>query len=496
MARKESNTGSSKIKTTTGAGKSASARDFKPEDDFVDDGVVAANIVLPSAPKKRGRKSKAELAALAAAQTVAVVEADEPVDSTPIDDTEGWPEPEQALTDEDFQSAEDAIAARDEADAAAAEGEEVDELTELVNEVNAEDAEVEALMSAVEEQPGLSAQQRDEVTKLQATTLVFELYIKRTGFKRSVSADEIIKGDLDKPRAELTEAEVAEAVDAVNPDLTDTEKAAQRRKLIKVRKRILECDELDAIDQTARDFKSWLQNRRVPCSILRGGRFVIPTAYVSEVENRFQEFKALRRRAVKAFLLVYDQRITEAEATFTAAGVGTLFRRADFPVKEELARAYQVQREWRAFDAPKALQTIKAALWTDAQAQIEIQLAGVADEAKDALRETFAGYIGWMTDRLTQEEGQTKKKAINENKVAQMIEFLSSVDKLNIGGDADLAQLTSQARDIISGVDLKSLKKDDGVRETIRASFEKLQTATAAWIVEKDRVICFDADAV
>lgn len=506
MAKKDA----TQIKSVKGGGKSASAMNFKPEDDFDDDQPALADIIAAQqptvTPKKRGRKSKAELAAAAGAaiaQRAAVVTSVEEIGEigetepvTPVDDTEGWPEPE-TISDQEFADAEEAIAARVDSDALAAEPA-PDELDQLVQEVIAEEQEVDALMNAVEEQPGLTAQQREEVTKLQATTLVFELYIKRTGFKRSVPADAIIKSDLDGEDTQVPQVNPEQAINEALADanLSEAEKAAQRRKLIKVRKRILDCPELDAIDQTARDFKSWLQNRRVPCSILRGGRFVIPVAYVAEVENRFQEFKALRRARVKAFLLVYDQRITEAETAYTEAGMSTLFRRADFPAKEELARAYQVQREWRAFDAPKALQTIKATMWADAQAQIQVQLAGVADEAKDALRETFADYINWTVDRLTQEEGQTKRKAINENKVGQMIEFLKSVDNLNIGGDEELRRLSEQARNVITGIDLKALKKDDGVRETIRQSFAQLKEATASWIVEKDRVVCFNEEDV
>ncbi len=395
-------------------------------------------------------------------------------------------------------SREDTQAAQVDADALAAEGETFTQpqppgLTPEEADALLDEADARATAE-------LTAAQQQAAQTFSANTLIFDIYVKGCVFTRRVPADRVIKGDSERAR------EAATAQASLPLEAEDSEEAAQakgkkkqvaRKKLLFINKKMLEGPELDAIVDTVRQFKNFLALHSLECSILKGGKFVIPTGFVAAVEERYQQFRQERRAAVRAFILAYPRLKEEARARFAEADLSSLFDETQYPGEEELPQMFQVAHSWTAFDAPKALQSIKAGLWEDADRQIKITLAQAADEARDALRASFAEYTGWLCERLTDDGDESKrKKGINEGKVAKMLEFLQTVDGLNLSGDADLTRLVAQARDAVQGLDVDKLRKDGATRETVRAAFAKLQEETASWVVDKSRTITFEEDAV
>lgn len=387
--------------------------------------------------------------------------------------------------------------------------------------------EADALIDAAEIEAGqqLTDAQNQAAETFSTSTLIFDIYVKGCVFSRRVPAERVIKGD--RERAEEAAREAAEEaarlaleaetqpalpLDAATageapeqPEQTEEgRREAQakqtklaRKKLISVNKKMLEGPELDAIVDSVRQFKKFVELRSMPCEILKGGKFVIPTCFVADIETRYQQFRKDRKDAIKAFLLAYDRLKQEARARFVEADLLSLYDETQYPLDEELPKMFSIAHSWTAFDAPKALQSIKAGLWEDADRQIKITLAEAANEARDALRASFAEYAGWLVERLTDGGDESKrKKGINANKVAQLQEFLSTVDGLNITKDQDLTNLVTQARNAVEGLDVKALREDGAARERVRAAFEGLQTASAGWIVDKSRAITFDEEAV
>lgn len=351
-------------------------------------------------------------------------------------------------------------------------------------------AEIEEALAAMDTtRAELTEAEANAAQNLKAKTLIFEMCVRGMSFTRKVSPSSLSKPAKGKQAIQPEQASLAP--EAEGNGNTETARAA----IIRASKQLLQGVEIENLNAVTREFKKWLSFRQLDCSILRGGMYLVPIAYVQAIDERFRLFKENRKLAVRALLENYDRLKTEARARFFAAELGELWNEADYPSKGDLARAFSVSGRWLAFDAPTALQSVKSEIWREAERTLQIQLAEAVGETRDALRGSFAEYVDWLIVCLT--PGQDgKKRNVTESKIAQFREFLSTVDTLNLTGDADLTKLVSQARDVLEGLDLKSIRKDEGIRSMLQTSFTQLQETTGAWIVTKERQILFDESAV
>lgn len=293
---------------------------------------------------------------------------------------------------------------------------------------------------------------------VQTMTAIFELKINGVSFTSKVGSKEVV-----------------------------TEEHQEAADLLKTSLRLIDCPELDAVRQVGREFKRWLGLRQAPCSLLRGGMYLIPLSMVDKVDERYKQMERDRQEALRAFLGVYQQRKAEA-----AQKLGNLYREELYPTVKEIAARFTTSCRWLAFDAPAALESINSDLWKENAKRLEVQMAEAASDMRDALRATMAKYVSWLAERLTGKADDGKRKGIAESKLEDMRTFLANFSALNLTNDAELAQLVDQAQAAMQGIDIKTIKGDDGAREAIRQQFESIQKATDSWVVNKTRVIASD----
>lgn len=333
-----------------------------------------------------------------------------------------------------------------------------------VTEEMAEPSDLDAILAQVDEAM-IEAERPIELTADQLAngevvakkTAVLELFIKCKGFSRAVDSRQIV---------------------------TEEYQAAANAKMLRSSKKMLVCNELEAIRIRVRKFKGDLEFLTLPSGLLRGGMKLTPLANVDKVEDLYREFKLDFKGLVRNFLAVYVQ-MKEQDRRVQ----GPLFNDQHYPALQSVAKSFSVDHRWLAFDAPAAMEGIQSADWREAGAKLRMQMAEASAEMQDVLRGQTAEYVQWLIDQLAVGE-DGKRKSIAEGKFADMQKFLESASALNVAGDAELEATIEMAKAAIAGRDVADFKAKgkqrasaDELRQQTAAAFEKIKAATDGWVV-------------
>lgn len=331
-------------------------------------------------------------------------------------------------------------------------------------EVMAEPSDLDAILAQVDEAM-IEAERPIELTADQLAngevvakkTAVLELFIKCKGFSRAVDSRQIV---------------------------TEEYQAAANAKMLRSSKKMLVCNELEAIRVRVRKFKGDLEFLTLPSGLLRGGMKLTPLANVDKVEDLYREFKLDFKGLVRNFLAVYVQ-MKEQDRRVQ----GPLFNDQHYPALQSVAKSFSVDHRWLAFDAPAAMEGIQSADWREAGAKLRMQMAEASAEMQDVLRGQTAEYVQWLIDQLAVGE-DGKRKSIAEGKFADMQKFLESASALNVAGDEELEATIEMAKAAIAGRDVADFKAKgkqrasaDELRQQTAAAFEKIKAATDGWVV-------------
>jgi hypothetical protein len=147
---------------------------------------------------------------------------------------------------------------------------------------------------------------------------------------------------------------------------------------------------------------------------------------------------------------------------------------------------------YHALSAPKSLEAVSEDLYRKAESDIQAQIFDATEAVRLALRGEMKEMVDWAVDRLTAKD-DGKQKSFKKAGLAKLREFLDLFGDRNITGDQDLALLVEQAKGLISGIDVSSLRKDEPVRESIKAGFEKIKETVDTWVIDAPgRVIDLD----
>lgn len=328
----------------------------------------------------------------------------------------------------------------------------------------AEPSDLDAILAQVDEAM-IEAERPIELTSDQLAngevvakkTAVLELFIKCKGFSRAVDSRQIV---------------------------TEEYQAAANAKMLRSSKKMLVCQELEAIRIRVRKFKGDLEFLTLPSGLLRGGMKLTPLANVDKVEDLYRAFKLDFKGLVRNFLAVYVQ-MKEHDRRVQ----GPLFNDQHYPALQSVAKSFSVDHRWLAFDAPAAMEGIQSADWREAGAKLRMQMAEASAEMQDVLRGQTAEYVQWLIDQLAVGE-DGKRKSIAEGKFADMQKFLESASALNVAGDEELEATIEMAKAAIAGRDVADFKAKgkqrasaDELRQQTAAAFEKIKAATDGWVV-------------
>lgn len=231
-------------------------------------------------------------------------------------------------------------------------------------------------------------------------------------------------------------------------------------------KRLWDSPEFAAVGKLDALTKAWLRQHATP-SFLRGGVYLIPLQLVEQCSAFLEEQRGKRAAAVEIFLAVYPSTVPEA----ARASLRALYDEGDYPTVPMLRQAFGMAWEYVSFQTPTTLKSISAQFFAQEKAKAEARWSEVSASVEQLLLGQLQDLLAKVTERLTP-GADGKPKTFRDSLLTGLGEFLTLADVRNVTGNAALAELTGKLRAALSGVDAKSLRKVEGMKEALVAQFQ------------------------
>jgi hypothetical protein len=305
--------------------------------------------------------------------------------------------------------------------------------------------------------------------------VILSLTLRRPGTRRKASTNLI---RVVSPTADDTPSDPT-----VQDSSTPTDKS-----LLHLSKDILDSEELRAVQHLDGAIRDYLRRLGLP-SPLKHGCYLIPIDLIETVEAQLADFLAQRQILVQSFLATYPEKRAQA-----ASRLGPLFNPRDYPASESLQDAFEITTQYLTFGVPGTLRTVSKALLEREQEKATQRIAAVADEITQVLRLSLKDLVDHMVERL-QPGPDGKPKVFRNTLMSNMQEFLETFKARNLTNDQDLEGLVDRAKDILSSVDIQSLRSSPDIRAHVQTQMSQIKASLNNLIIPKPtRTYAFDDD--
>jgi hypothetical protein len=229
--------------------------------------------------------------------------------------------------------------------------------------------------------------------------------------------------------------------------------------LFGVTKRLLDCDELRAINHEQAAVKEWTYRTALP-SFLKPGIHLIPIALVTRFEEELKDRKARIAGHVELLAAVLEERIEAMKPR-----LADQFNRADYPSVEELREGFSLTWRYLKLTADDRLETLSPALFEEQRQIISNAAQETAREVRGLIRAQAFEAVKRLSERLDAVTSKTGRPShVHDSAVSALHEFLSLVPHRNVTGDAKLTKALEQLQASMQGVTAEQLNDDQALR--------------------------------
>jgi|TARA_R110000824_G_scaffold32908_3_gene106086 hypothetical protein len=248
--------------------------------------------------------------------------------------------------------------------------------------------------------------------------------------------------------------------------------------LIHVSKSILDSKELKGVEQLDGELRRYLGDRCLP-SHFKSGIYLLPIALVEEVDAEIRKTSEIRDERVQAFLDVYEDRRADAEER-----LGSLYQGSDYPDADDVRASFRLESQYVTFDTPASLKSIKADIFTREREKADAKWKDALEECKKLLRATMQELLGHIQERLTPgEDGKTK--SFHGSMLDKLDTFMTTFAARNIADDDELTELVKEAKRAMVGIDAKSLRKEEALRDAFKGEVSDLKSKLDKMVIDK-----------
>ena len=212
----------------------------------------------------------------------------------------------------------------------------------------------------------------------------------------------------------------------------------------------------------------WHNTRTLPWSD-KGAR-LMPTGlfmdYKAEMNRRRDEFNDM----VARFIAKYPSLVSDA-----AYNMGGLFKASDYPSADEVASKFGFRLvfspvpdagDFRLDIPQQELAEIKA----EYEGQFNSRLADAMRSPWEQLHKMLAG----MSEKLTEVEGDGKKKRYHDTFVTNAHEMCAMLTHLNVTGDPKLEAARRQLEVAMSDIDIDDIKESALIRDDVKTKVDAI----------------------
>jgi hypothetical protein len=196
---------------------------------------------------------------------------------------------------------------------------------------------------------------------------------------------------------------------------------------------------------------------------------LIKQSDVAPFEDKMREFRERLAAAAANLQLEYETIKNAAREK-----LGDLFNPSDYPAT--LEGVFDVRWEYPPVEPPNYLMTFNPELYEQEQQRIQHRFESAVVMAENAFAEQLQEMVEHLIERLTDDPGG-EKKVFRNAAVENFKDFYENFRRMNVRSNAQLEGLIQQANDLVSGVDVKELRKDKNLRQDLSQQMSQVKTA-------------------
>lgn len=196
---------------------------------------------------------------------------------------------------------------------------------------------------------------------------------------------------------------------------------------------------------------------------------LIKQADIGAFETRMREYKEQLVVAAANLQLEY-----EALKVAAREKLGDLYNPNDYPAS--LEGVFDLRWEYPPVDPPNYLMTFNPELYQQEQQRVQHRFETAVVMAENAFAEQLQDMISHLIERLTDEPDGTKK-TFKASAIENFKEFYENFRSMNVRSNAQLDNLIERATNIVSGVDVKDLRKNSNLRQNLTQQMGEVKTA-------------------
>jgi hypothetical protein len=240
---------------------------------------------------------------------------------------------------------------------------------------------------------------------------------------------------------------------------------------VHVAKDLLDSPALRAIATFDHYTKLWFKARSVPSPLLRSSAYMFSIDALADMYAYLEQRKVERVALMDAFIKDYPTLVKKAKEK-----LGPLFDESEYPRVSELRRMFRFTWQVVEIGTPdEKIRRVSQQIFEKEKAKAEEVWTSAVGQIEDALAAAFSGVVEHLGERLG--DGQEKPKRLRESALKRVNDFLDAFAQRNVGGSDRLAVLVDKAKKVTSGVDIKALREDGGVRKAVATGFQEIKAS-------------------
>ena len=163
--------------------------------------------------------------------------------------------------------------------------------------------------------------------------------------------------------------------------------------------------------------------------------------------------------------------------------LGSLYDPADYPAS--LADEFGMSWDFPSVEPPPYLRRLSPALYREECERARARFTEAVQLAEQAFVEELAALVEHLNERLTGEDGRAR--VFRDSAVTNFDEFFDRFRRLSIGSSAELDELVTRARQVLSGVAPQQLRDSQPLRERITAQLTEVRTSLEGLLMDRPR---------
>lgn len=245
---------------------------------------------------------------------------------------------------------------------------------------------------------------------------------------------------------------------------------------------------LKPLTSQRQEFVSWLSRHAVPNKLLKSQMHLVPRSLVAAVMEKIDEVATERQRLLDQFEGRYEEAIIDARDR-----LGPHFDPSRYPDFIEIRRKFEMRFRWQDVNPAEGLREINKSAYERERELAKMDWENTFQDIRDGLRAGFTDLTESLATSLGNDE-TGKAKVFHQSKVQKLKDFLQTFEARDLTDDAELAEVAKQAKDLLSTVDPKSLRKDQDARTQLSQAFSEIAKRASTLVVSRGRKLNLDED--